>query len=102
MTIQVRTNNLNKLGIKSSIFQVKPKDKIDLLRMNIEILIKSGKIEEAQASINKLIGDLQDSNMEDEILILNSELALKEENLKKAVNLLKVIFYMINILIFYI
>ena len=39
--------------------------------MNIEILLKSGKIEEAQASINKLIGDLQDSDMEDDILILN-------------------------------
>lgn len=58
--------------------------------MNIQILLKSGKTEEAHISINKLIGDLQDSNMEDEILMLNSELALKEENLKKAVNLLKV------------
>lgn len=83
--------------MKSSIFQVKAKEKIELLRLNIEILLKSGKTGEAQACINKLIADLQDTNMEDEILMLNSELALKEENLKKAVNLLKVIHYLIHI-----
>jgi len=50
-----------------------------------------GKTEEAQASINKLIQDFQGTNMEDEILMLNSELALKSGDLKKAVNLLKVL-----------
>jgi tetratricopeptide (TPR) repeat protein len=48
-----------------------------------------GKTEEAQISINKLIGEMKDSNMEDDILMLNSELALKGGDLKKSVNLLK-------------
>jgi len=62
-----------------------------LYKLNIEILLKMGKTEEAQASINKLIQDFQGTNMEDEILMLNSELALKSGDLKKAVNLLKVL-----------
>ena len=92
MMIQVELHKLILiyLELKNSIFKVKHKDKVELMRMNIQILLKSGKTEEAQIGINKIIGDLQDSNMEDEILMLNSELALKEENLKKAVNLLKV------------
>ena len=49
-----------------------------------------GKTDEAQIFINKLISEMQDSNMEDDILMLNSELALKAGDLKKAVNLLKV------------
>jgi tetratricopeptide repeat protein 21B len=75
---------------KNSIFQAKPKDKLELMKLNIEILLKMGKNEEAQLQINKLIGEMQDSNMEDDILFLNSELALKSGDLKKAVNLLKV------------
>ena len=74
----------------NSIFQVLAKDKLDLLKLNIEILLKLGKTEEAQSLINKLISEMQDSNLEDDILILNSELALKSGDLKKSVNLLKV------------
>lgn len=51
--------------------------------------MKLGKIEEAQLQINKLIDDMQDPNMEDDILFLNSELAMKTGDIKKAVNLLK-------------
>jgi outer membrane PBP1 activator LpoA protein len=74
---------------RNSIFQVKPKDKLELLKLNIEILMKTGNTEEAQQCINKLIAEMHDSNLEDEILMLNSELALKGGDLKKAVNLLK-------------
>lgn len=74
---------------KNTIFQVKAKDKLDLLKLNIEILLKMGKTEEAQAQINKLIADMQDTNLQDDVLILNSELALKGGDIKKAVNLLK-------------
>jgi outer membrane PBP1 activator LpoA protein len=49
-----------------------------------------GKTEDAQASINRLIQEFQGTNMEDEILMLNSELALKNNDIKKAVHLLKV------------
>lgn len=72
-----------------SIFQIKQKDKLELLKLNIEILLKLGKVEEAQLQINKLIDDMQDPNMEDDILFLNSELAMKTGDVKKAVNLLK-------------
>jgi tetratricopeptide (TPR) repeat protein len=75
---------------RNSIFVIKAKDRLDLLKLNIEILLQSGKTEEAQQHINKLISEMQDSNMEDDILMLNSELALKGGDLKKAVNLLKV------------
>lgn len=68
---------------------MKPKDKIELLKLNIEILLKTGKTDEAQTFINRLISEMQDSNMEDDILFLNSELALKAGDLKKSVNLLK-------------
>jgi outer membrane PBP1 activator LpoA protein len=73
----------------NSVLRIKPRDRMDLMKLNFEILIKSGKTEEAQALMKKLIEEFQD-NMEDEILMLNSELAIKEENVKKAVNLLKV------------
>jgi tetratricopeptide repeat protein 21B len=62
---------------------------LELLKLNIEILLKLGKIEEAQSQINRLIDEMQDPNMEDDILFLNSELALKTGDVKKAVNLLK-------------
>jgi outer membrane PBP1 activator LpoA protein len=75
----------------NTIFQIKAKDRLEILKLNIEVLLKMGKTEEAQANINKLISEMQDSNMEDDILMLNSELALKGGDLKKAVNLLKVI-----------
>jgi outer membrane PBP1 activator LpoA protein len=65
------------------------KDKLELLKLNIEILLKLGKIEEAQNQINSLIDEMQDPNMADDILFLNSELALKTNDIKKAVNLLK-------------
>jgi hypothetical protein len=68
---------------------------LELLKLNIEILLQAGKTEEAQQHINKLISEMQDSNMEDDILMLNSELALKGGDLKKAVNLLKVRFHSI-------
>jgi hypothetical protein len=75
---------------KNTIFQIKSKDRMELLKLNIEILLKIGKNEDAQVYINKLISEMQDSNMENDILMLNSELALKGGDLKKAVNLLKV------------
>lgn len=80
----------NFLVSRNSIFVIKSKDRLELLKLNIEILLQSGKTEEAQQHINKLISEMQDSNMEDDILMLNSELALKGGDLKKAVNLLKV------------
>ncbi len=79
------------LVLNNSIFQVKSKDRLELLKLNIEILLKKGDNEEAQTYINKLISEMQDSNMEDDILFLNSECALKTGDLKKSVNLLKVL-----------
>ena len=76
--------------LKNTIFYIKQKDKFELYKLNIEILLKMGKTEEAQNSINKLIQDFQGTNMEDEILMLNAELALRSGDLKKAANLLKV------------
>jgi len=76
----------------NSIFQINSKQRIELLKLNIEILLKLGKTEEAQTYVNKLISEMQDSDMEDDILMLNSELALKSGDLKKSVNLLKVTF----------
>ncbi len=87
----------------NSIFQIKSKDKMELFKLNVEILLKMGKNDEAQVYINKLIGEMQDSNMEDDILFLNSELALKGNDLKKAVNLLKVAkFIFIVFIMFYV
>ena len=82
--------SLNHLVLKNTIFYIRSKDKFELYKLNIDILLKAGKTEEAQASINKLIQDFQGTNMEDEILMLNSELALRNGDLKKSVNLLKV------------
>ena len=87
-----RSNFILNIVFENSIFQVLAKDKLNLLKLNVEILLKLGKTEEAQLLMNKLISDMQDSNLEDDILILNSELALKSGDLKKSVNLLKVIF----------
>ena len=59
------------------------------IKLNIENLIKLGRTQEAQHQINSLIDDINDSNMTDYILFLNSELALKSNDIKKAINLLK-------------
>jgi hypothetical protein len=85
-------NNFVNLVVKNTIFDVKAKDRFDLYKLNIEILIKVGKTEEAQRYITKLIETFQGSNMENEILILNSNLSLQSGDIKKAVNLLKVEF----------
>lgn len=82
-------SELNNIVNSKSIFQIKPKDKLELLKLSIEILLKLGKVDEAQIQINRLIDDMQDPNMEDDILFLNSDLALKTGDVKKAVNLLK-------------
>jgi hypothetical protein len=74
----------------NTIFHLLKKDKLDLLKLNIDILTKLGKTDEAQILINKLISDNEDTNLEDDILLMNSDLALKSGDLKKAVNLLKV------------
>jgi outer membrane PBP1 activator LpoA protein len=73
----------------NTIFQILRKDKLDLLKLNIDILTKLGKTDEAQTLINKLISDNEDTNLEDDILIMNSDLAFKSGDIKKAVNLLK-------------
>jgi outer membrane PBP1 activator LpoA protein len=72
------------------IFRSQPKDKIDLIKLNIDILLKMGKTDEAQKLINQLIGEMSDAKLEDDVLILNSDLALKNGDIKKAINLLKV------------
>jgi Flp pilus assembly protein TadD len=76
------------------IFRLQQKDKINLIKLNIDILLKMGKTDEAQKLINQLIGEMSDSNMGDDVLILNSDLALKNGDIKKAVNLLKVSKYL--------
>ena len=57
------------------------------MKRNVEILLKMEKLEEAQIFINKIISEFEDVG--DEILILNSQMALKSNDIKKAVNLLK-------------
>jgi hypothetical protein len=55
-----------------------------------------GKTDEAQKLINQLIGEMSDTNLSDDVLILNSDLALKNGDVKKAVNLLKVNFIILE------
>jgi len=81
------------LVVKNTIFDVKMKDRFDLYKLNVEILIRIGKTEDAQKYITKLIETFQGSNMENEILILNSNLSIQAGDVKKAVNLLKVIYF---------
>jgi tetratricopeptide (TPR) repeat protein len=57
------------------------------MKLNIDILMKLGKTEEAQDYMNKLVVEFQD--MGDEILMLHSDLAIKTGDLKKAVHLLQ-------------
>jgi outer membrane PBP1 activator LpoA protein len=83
-------HEINTLVKGDFIFRSQPKDKIDLIKLNIDILLKMGKTEDAQRLINQLIGDMSDTNLSDDVLILNSDLALKNGDVKKAVNLLKV------------
>ena len=72
---------------KSSLFKLEKKDKLELMKLNIDILMKLGKNEEAQSYMNKLVVEFQD--MGDEILMLHSDLALKTGDLRKAVHLLQ-------------
>ena len=72
---------------KSSLFKLEKKDKLELMKLNIDILMKLGKTEEAQDYMNKLVVEFQD--MGDEILMLHSDLAIKTGDLKKAVHLLQ-------------
>ena len=72
---------------KSSLFKLEKKDKLELMKLNIDILMKLGKTEEAQTYMNKLVVEFQD--MGDEILMLHSDLAIKTGDLKKAVHLLQ-------------
>ena len=71
---------------KHSLFHLTKKDKLELMKLNIDILLKLGKTEEAQSYMNKLVVEFQD--LGDELLMLHSDLALKTGDLKKAVNLL--------------
>ena len=72
---------------KSSLFKLEKKDKLELMKLNIDILMKLGKTEEAQSYMNKLVVEFQD--MGDEILMLHSDLAIKTGDLRKAVHLLQ-------------
>ena len=72
---------------KSSLFKLEKKDKLELMKLNIDILMKLGKTEEAQSYMNKLVVEFQD--MGDELLMLHSDLAIKTGDLKKAVHLLQ-------------
>ena len=72
---------------KSSLFKLEKKDKLELMKLNIDILMKLGKTEEAQDYMNKLVVEFQD--MGDELLMLHSDLAIKTGDLKKAVHLLQ-------------
>ena len=71
---------------KHSLFRLSKKEKLELMKLNIDILLKLGKTEEAQSYMNKLVVEFQD--LGDELLMLHSDLALKTGDLKKAVNLL--------------
>ena len=51
------------------------------MKLNIDILMKLGKTEEAQDYMNKLVVEFQD--MGDELLMLHSDLAIKTGDLKK-------------------
>ena len=73
--------------VKSSLFKLEKKDKLELMKLNIDILMKLGKTEEAQSYMNKLVVEFQD--MGDELLMLHSDLAIKTGDLKKAVHLLQ-------------
>ena len=72
---------------KSSLFKLEKKDKLELMKLNIDILMKLGKTEEAQSYMNKLVVEFQD--MGDELLMLHSDLAIKTGDLRKAVHLLQ-------------
>ena len=72
---------------KHSLFKLTKKDKLELMKLNIDILLKLGKTEEAQSYMNQLVVEFQD--LGDELLMLHSDLALKTGDLKKAVNLLR-------------
>ena len=72
---------------RNSLFKLKHSDKLDLMKVNIDILLKLGNIEEAQTFMNKLVVEFQD--LGDELLMLHSDLALKTDDIKKAVNLLR-------------
>lgn len=63
------------------------KDRFELYKMNVEILIKIGKTDEAQKYITKLIETGLVSDMGNEILILISNLFLPSGDVKKAINL---------------
>ena len=54
---------------KSSLFKLEKKDKLELMKLNIDILMKLGKTEEAQDYMNKLVVEFQD--MGDELLMLH-------------------------------
>ena len=71
---------------KHTLFRLSKKEKLELMKLNIDILLKLGKTEEAQSYMNKLVVEFQD--LGDELLMLHSDLALKTGDLKKAVNLL--------------
>ena len=62
---------------------------MDANKLKISILLKLGKKEDANKMINSLI-DTTSDKMSDEILMMNSDIALESGDLKKAVNLLKV------------
>jgi len=72
---------------KHSLFHLTKKDKLELMKLNIDILLKLGKTEEAQSYMNKLVVEFQD--LGDELLMLHSDLALKTGDIKKAVSLLR-------------
>lgn len=76
------------LGIASvSIFKFTQNDRHKLYMLHIQILIKQGKSQEAQPIISQLISE--GVELGDNLLVLNAEVALKTQDVRKAVNLLK-------------
>ena len=80
-------NEGNVSSNRCSLFKLRKNDKLELMKINIDILLKLGKTEDAQAYMNKLVIEFQD--LGDELLMLHSDLALKTDDIKKAVNLLR-------------
>lgn len=78
---------LEPIANKTSLFKLKKSDKLELMKINIDILLTLGKTEEAQSYMNKLVIEFKD--LGDELLMLHSDLALKTDDIKKAVNLLR-------------
>lgn len=70
-----------------SIFTLNSSEKISLMKLQLEILLKKDMIKEGQDLINQMIKENPD--LGDDMIILNAEISIKLKDYKKAASLLK-------------